>query len=130
MIINKCGHVVFISLFNVSVFSSSRDTWHRVVDMEDQGGIIHYLNYKFLYFVSILLCFLFFSFSINDKIEPNKNGNLVDSSVSTVRTTKKMQRKIKTGLQEEDIFVLKFRMIDIMFFSVFVFRLRDIKTPQ
>jgi surface polysaccharide O-acyltransferase-like enzyme len=86
---NEYGQVVFISLFNVSVFSSSRDTWHRVVDMEDQGGIVHYLNYKFVVFVSILSVFFFFLFSINDKIEPNKNGNLVDSSVSTMRTTQK-----------------------------------------
>ncbi|EFX69917.1 hypothetical protein DAPPUDRAFT_257892 [Daphnia pulex] len=34
------------------------------------------------------------------KIEPNKNGNLVDSSVSTMRTTQKCN-EIKTGLQEE-----------------------------
>ena len=70
--------------------------------MEDQGGIVHYLNYKFVVFVSILSVFFFFLFSINDKIEPNKNGNLVDSSVSTMRTTQKKCIKIKTGLLEVD----------------------------
>ena len=100
--INEYGQGVFISLFNVSVFSSSRDTWHRVVDMEDQGGIVHYLNYKFVVFVSIYLFSFFFSFQLMTRSNPTKMVTWLTRVFRRWGQPKKKCIKIKTGLLEVD----------------------------
>lgn len=70
-------------------------THDRLIDMEDQGGSSSLFKLQICCILSAFNSSLFFS--INDKIEPNKNGNLVDSSVSTMRTTQKCKKLNRTA---------------------------------
>lgn len=81
----------FSHLFN----ASPAVTHDRLIDMEDQGGSSSLFKLQICCILSAFNSSLFFS--INDKIEPNKNGNLVDSSVSTMRTTQKCKKLNRTA---------------------------------